>query len=211
MPRFDWRPRFDARSLGYPLRGLVGAAPPARYKYWNAGPVLDQGTEGACVGHGVVGALVAAPHNSALRDPQAAAFGIYRMAQHYDEWTGEAYDGTSVLAGMTIAKMLGEVFEYRWCFGLDDVLVALSTIGPVVLGVNWTEGMTTPDDAGRIHATGPTIGGHCVAATGFSMISRQVRIRQSWGAQHGRAGNVWIGFDDLAGLLANGGEAAVAI
>lgn len=203
---FDWIPRYDERSRSFAVPATTGTL---AYKYWSTGPVLDQGSEGACVGHGVVGALIASPLGSDLRDPQAAAFGFYRAAQFYDEWAGESYEGTSVLAGMKIAKMMGEITEYQWCFGFEQVLSTLSYVGPVVIGVNWHEGMMTPDRSGLIKATGAVVGGHCVFVTGFSRSSKRVRIRQSWGTSHGVSGNVWISFDDMSALLQAGGEAAV--
>src|SRR2546428_1926940 len=44
---FNWRPKFDARSLDYPIRGVV-ADNVRRNKLWKIGPILDQGREGSC-------------------------------------------------------------------------------------------------------------------------------------------------------------------
>ena len=48
----DRRPRHDERSRNYPVRGLIPGTPEIKPKNWYAGAILDQGSEGSCVGHG---------------------------------------------------------------------------------------------------------------------------------------------------------------
>jgi hypothetical protein len=71
------------------------------YQKWRV-PILNQGTEGACTGFGL--ATVA---NYLLRrrkvvpdvTPVSARM-LYEMAKRYDEWPGEAYDGSSARGAM---------------------------------------------------------------------------------------------------------------
>jgi hypothetical protein len=110
---------------------------------------LDQGREGACVGFAFTHELAARP--VVHRDvDHAFARVLYLRAQEADEWPGAepTYSGTSVTAGAKVLKAAGRCVEYRWCDGLDDVLLTVSRLGPVVPGSTgsraWTNPTTTP-------------------------------------------------------------------
>jgi len=65
-------------------------------------PVLDQGAEGACTGFGL--ATVAnylLRHRRVVRDTtDVSPWMFYAMAKRYDEWPGEAYEGSSARGAM---------------------------------------------------------------------------------------------------------------
>ncbi len=220
MRILDWKPRFDERSRGYSIRSLVGPPVPARRRMWRQGTVLDQGTEGACVGFGWMGSYLAAP-KAASPQPDAnagarVALDVYSRAKKIDEFPGEDYSGTSVLAGAKIMQQDGRVSEYRWCFGIDDVRDAILTHGPVVIGVPWYEGMY--ETKGLVQISGQNVGGHCILLTGydpalkFGGTPREVfRWRNSWGKSYGLNGSAFIQASDLARLLGEGGEACVPV
>ncbi len=52
MPILDWRQNQDLRSFNY----LHEDASSAASKTWALGPVLDQGQDGSCTGHGFAAA-----------------------------------------------------------------------------------------------------------------------------------------------------------
>jgi hypothetical protein len=208
---FDWIPRFDPRTLQYPLEEAITTDLPWTYRYWRAAPTMDQGREGACVGHGVIGAVQSAPIDADMRDAQTAAFGLYHIAQFYDEWQGQGYEGTSVVAGLTIAKMLGMVGEFRRPTSVSEFADGIATIGPGVIGVNWRSGMMEPDANGWIHVTGNIEGGHCVYVSGVNKVARKFKIEQSWGEDHGIRGAVWCSWDDMDLSLSDDGEAYVLL
>lgn len=206
--------QFDERSRAFPIRTLLEAKRPRSYT-WACSTTLDQGTEGACVGFSWAHELIARPVVVSGIDATTAT-GFYHAAQGLDPWDGGAYpgadpfyEGTSVLAGAKAVQNAGYISEYRWAFGLDDVLLTLGYKGPVVLGIEWHEDMFDPDADGLLHVSGGIAGGHAILANGVSLSRRLVRLHNSWGADWGRNGEAYIGFDDLAQLLADGGEACV--
>lgn len=216
---FDYIARHDPRNALFSVAPVLEAvAGPWTSRYYTTAPVLDQGSEGACVGHGTVGALASSPIRVKFRHLQQAAFGFFRLAQFVDEWAGEAYEGTSVLGGLTVAHKAGHISEYRWCPTTQDVLDTVALIGPVIIGVEWRDTMMEPDADGLLDCSGSAVGGHCVFISGVSRkrdfgrkgTHEVVRIRQSWGKSHGNNGNVWMKWDDLDSLLSTG-EAALPI
>lgn len=200
---------FDPKSRAFPIRTLVSGLRPRSYT-WARGDVLDQGLEGACVGFGVSGELAARPVRVPAID-NAFAFGLYREARTLDEWPGEAYDGTSVLAGMKAGHARGYFESYRWAFGLDDLIMAVGYKGPAVLGVNWRDGMWDTDADGTLYVTGPVAGGHCLYVRGVNVRSRRFLGTNSWGPGFGLNGDFFVSFNDMALLLADDGEAAIPI
>lgn len=231
---FDWVSRHDERSRNYPIRALLApAAVKRRRTLWEPGQILDQGQEGACVGHAWADEATASPVRVDLaraelpgteggkpwpRDPQAMAFAVYRQAQRLDDWPGEAYEGTSVLAGAKVMKSLQLVSEYRWAFGIDDVVDTLCAHGPVVLGIPWHSGMYGAP-GGEITVSGEVVGGHAILASGFDPARvvngkaprPMIRLTNSWGPSYGDGGSAWLTQDDLAKLLAEQGEACVPV
>ncbi|MCA1570800.1 MAG: hypothetical protein LC798_10885 [Chloroflexi bacterium] len=226
---FDYRPHFDDASRDYPIRSVIGRQVVRTRRVWGVGRILDQGVEGACVGHGWAGEALASPVRVDFiraellpgwpHDPQAFAFALYDWCRRNDEWDGEAYSGTSVLAGAKGMKMLRLIPEYRWAFGVDDVVDTLVAHGPVVLGIPWTFGMYDAP-GGELHVTGHVVGGHCIVAVGFDpahvwadgSVGPAIALLNSWGLSWGIDGLAWIPVPELAPLLANGrGEACVPV
>lgn len=214
---FDRVPEFDERSRAFPIldhllihHGAEAAALVPRSYTWSAGEVLDQGREGACVGFGWSGELLARPAVVPGVSNESASR-LYHAAQQVDEWDGDAYEGTSVLAGAKVVKAAGFMAEYRWAFSVDDVVLTLGYHGPVVIGVNWREGMWNVDGSGFVHATGDVVGGHCVFLRGVNVGKRRVLIQNSWGPGWGVGGCAHLSWDDLGVLLDDQGDACVPV
>lgn len=221
-PRLNWRPAHDPKSRQY---GIMAATEEVEEvpKMWDHGVVLDQGYEGACVGFGWTAELLASPRpdRTATEDQgNKFALGAYREAKVIDEWPGEDYDGTSVLAGAKIIQEKGLMDEYRWCFGIDEVVQAVITQGPVVIGIPWYEQMYETRPSGLVEVGGKLVGGHCITLIGYhpnmringepyANRYRVFRWVNSWGTSYGKAGTGLIKYDDLASLLSDNGEACV--
>lgn len=206
---FDWTPKFDVRSRQFPIRTLLSDLKPRSYT-WSCEPKLNQGNEGACVGFGMAHELAARPA-PVTGITNKSALNIYGKAKEIDEWEGEDYEGTSVHAGAKVVKNLGLITEYRWAFNVQDVLLTLGYRGPVVVGINWYEGMEEPNANGLILAKGELLGGHCVCLRGINVKTGLVRVRNSWGEEWGDKGDAFLPFGDLERLLKEDGEACVPI
>lgn len=219
----DWAPNHDPRSKAFPVRQLITTPPKLRNKLWRPGQVLDQGSEGACVGFGWTSEALATPIAVDLSkvaanvpdDPTAFALDRYRRARQLDEWEGEDYDGTSTNAGAKAMREIGLIGSYGWCFSMDDIINTILIKGPVVLGLEWRYDMYYAPN-GVLRGTGKVVGGHCINAIGFSYKSPKlggengIILQNSWGPDWGINGLAEIKVTDLWGLLQNYGEAAVA-
>lgn len=224
-PRLDRLRQFDERSRSFGIverLEAVGRTDPRSYT-WGAGPVTDQGREGACVGHGWTGELTAKPKVHRLPNPDAYAYELYHRVQHRDPWGGcslgpscpieptpYSYGGTSVLSAAQELKDRGVLHEYRWAFSLDELVLAVGRQGPAVIGVPWLSGMYDAP-GGVVTVSGSVVGGHCLLVRGVSLKTRTLLWRNSWGPDYGVGGDARISFDDMARLLADGGEACIPV
>jgi Papain family cysteine protease len=218
-PRLDRLPEFDERSRLFAIAEVVPVE--LRSKGWPCYAHLDQGREGACVGFGWSHELAASPA-TVRRLTDSYARDVYKEAQRIDQWPGEDYSGTSVLAGAKVCLARGFMDEYRWAFSIDDVLRALSWEGPVVIGIDWMDSMFRPRPSGLLDVrSGSVAGGHCLTILGHSMKGRLrgekprpihvVRLRNSWGSDWGRNSDCYMRVEDLEWLLDRDGEACVPV
>lgn len=216
---FDRLKQFDERSRNFSIAEVVTAVEPKK-KYWTPGTVLDQGAEGACVGFGWTTELISSPkpYHISFEDGNRYALGVYNRAKELDPWEGEDYDGTSVLAGAKVVKERGYIPEYRWAFGVNQVRDAVIAEGPVVLGINWYDGMYDTQPNGLVDVSGELVGGHCIVLTGYNPRARirgvkgyveGFRWKNSWGTSYGVNGLGFIRIEDLDRLLREDGEACV--
>lgn len=220
---FDRRASFDPRSLDYGIRTLLAAKPARSYSWRHV--QLDQGSEGACVGFSVAMEAAARP-KPVFGDPCKKSFttadvlrlnklasAVYHRAQEIDEWPGEDYEGTSVLAGMKAGREMGWWEQYRWALGptaeaaADDVMRTVGRFGPVVMGTWWWSGMMAADADGFLHPTGRPLGGHAFLLTRYNAKRDAVWTPNSWGGW----GQGWIKRADVVKLLAEDGEGSVPV
>jgi hypothetical protein len=146
----------------------------------------------------------------------ADAVDLYSLAQQLDDWPGQSYPGTSVLAAMKAGQQLGWWDTYVWARGVRDIAQALLQVGGVGIGIPWRAGMVTPGPDGVLDCTGEQVGGHAIA---LHALARTVAGKpgpwfgalQSYGEDTGDRGVVWFHHSDLAALLAGVGEAAIPL
>lgn len=212
--KFDRLPSQDPRNMDYPLTllwtrpygcGKLEDAPKLVSKLWEDYAKLDQGTEGACVGCGISGELAAEPE-SILGVNYDFALDIYHEAQYIDEWVGENYDGTSVLAGAKVAVSKGYYTNYLWTKNEQDMAITVSNFGPVVIGVDWHQNMMNIDENGFLNLGGGIVGGHCVVVIGVNVEEGYYTIRNSWGETWGNRGDAKIRRSDMQRLIDADGD-----
>lgn len=211
----------DVRSRNFGVRAVLDeqAAMPEPVPWWRRS-VFDQGGESSCTFQAVAGMLDSSPYRlvphvrgfaADLHNP-AFRYAGYRLAQRFDPWDGEepTYLGSSGLAACQAAKALGIVppeWEYRWCFGLADVLDTLARLGPVAVGVNWYEGFDRPDARGRCKPDGGVRGGHEVELVAYDDEDGEVVGVNSWGKRYGANGRFRWKLHVLERLLGEDGDA----
>jgi len=204
----------DVRDDRYSMRAMgVGKPTERTERYWNdATWVGDQGNYPRCVGFAWAHWLETGPvTHPGLDAPAVDPVRIYEEAQKVDEWPGEGYAGTSVRAGAKVLRSLGFISSYLWAHKVSEIVYALCEVGPVVVGTNWHAGMDSPKPNGRIRPTGPVLGGHAYLLSGVDRKKKRLRIRNSWGLEWGKEGRAFITFKDFKKLLANRGEACLAV
>lgn len=213
MPGFGRLAQPDARDASFPMRALLEAAPTTRTsRAWYAnGWWGDQGPTSMCVAYAWTHWLEDGPVSQKGVPPVVYPVALYREAQLVDEWPGEGYDGTSVRAGAKVLQSQGFISSYHWAASLDDIVNAVLTLGPVVMGTNWYSGMMTPDAKGLIRPVGSIVGGHAWVIDGINTKTRLARVKNSWGRGWGKRGFAYLDFAAVAQLLAEDGEACLAI
>ena len=125
---FDARPdRIDLRDREYQprLRSLPPQFPDASFiqqhfsSYAEANLILDQGHEGACTGFGLAAVINYLRWRQALEQDtpipsKVSERMLYHLAKHYDEWSGEDYEGSSCRGAMKGWHRHGVCLETTW-------------------------------------------------------------------------------------------------
>lgn len=217
--RLDRIPQHDPANANYPIRALFTDpdTKPLRSYTWACNQWLDQGRQGACVAFGINHERAARPV-AVTGITEDTTRDLYHDIQRDDPWPGGEYPGadpqyagTSVLSGMQAAVRRGYYGQYRWAQNERDVALAVGYHGPVIIGVNWYEGMVDVDTAGYIRPTGQPLGGHCTLLHAFNRRGGYYVAHNSWGRTWGYNGRAKISRDDLARLLAENGEAVIPL
>ncbi len=214
----------DPRNRAFPARGVLFAedAPIIRKSWWCRHLFDQQGP--SCTMQSAAGVLHTSPFRIQLDRSNLAAYDTeeerhagYLRAQNYDPWEGSNYDGSSTDAPFKMLREDGRIREWRWCFGLNDVLRTLSHHGPVSIGTLFYSGMDEPlDPDGLVEATGDIWGGHayelfaCIPDESYAG-GGAVDWMQSWGARGPRKGRYRMSWATLERLLAEQGEAVTVV
>lgn len=197
----------DERNRQYPATTLIPEGAKARTKFWACPIVLNQGRHAACTGFAVCHDAAAEPVKRTHITNQLAQK-LYKEAQKVDEWPGEDYAGSSVNAAMRVAQSWGWYGEYRWAFGIEDLMMSLGYLGPAVLQIPWYQGMEKPVGA-YIEPTGKLVGRHAIVCLGYDIQRDAFLVRNSWGSRWGNGGDAWITYGDLKALLRDRGSACI--
>jgi C1A family cysteine protease len=178
------------------------------------GAVLDQGNLGSCTGNAMAQALNTKPFKQRGRTfRQEDAVALYSRATQIDPWVGEYPPQDTGSSGLAVAKAAQErgwITGYRWAFGLDEALAAL-TLSPLLIGTNWYSSMFFPNSDGYVFPTGFNQGGHEYLLLGLDVRKQRVTALNSWGSGWGRKGRFFMTFDTLGTLLEQNGDVVVPV
>ena len=199
-------------------------------------PILDQGTEGACTGFGlatVVNYLVRMP--GIMFNVNVSPRMLYEMARRYDEWPGEAYEGSSARGAMKGWHKHGVCTDTEWPYtgnasseltaqrskeamrhplgayyrvnhrDLVCMHAAITEVGILYATGQVHTGWDKVGSDGLIQPSKDITGGHAFAIVGYD--ESGFWIQNSWGAAWGNAGFCHIQYDDW---LINGTDVWVA-
>lgn len=203
-PSEHWDPRsVEQYAIGMLPRAAILRTGEEPSRFWVGGPNLNQRNTGHCGGFGAANEAGASPFRVNVTDDYGHGYYYEIKDRGLDPWGRE--EGTSSLAVAKLGVIRGLWDSYWWARTGEDIPRGLG-LGPMCFGLTWTTGMFEPDKYGFIHPTGIDEGGHFVCATGYSPNYRgrfgpTVRIRQSWGREHGCNGNVYIPLDELTDLM----------
>jgi hypothetical protein len=204
---------------------------------WGTGRVIDQGREGSCVGMACTGTVMAEPSSRRVPDPYDYAVSWYRRAQRLDQWPGEAYEGSSVLAGCLVGRERKLWTGFRWAKRPAELAAGIlnPVLGPAVIGVQWSDELYDTDPSG-VMVAGALAGdlGHAAVLFGYlpepGRISRPLwdeleeldladavrsleepsfPLLNSWGPPYGRGGRAIAPLSLVSRWFASRGEFAL--
>lgn len=233
----DWFPGHDPRNLDYPHRAVLKAGPatirPKIHRVPNGR--IDQRNTGGCVSFGSTNIMRTYPRVLAgfetVDNLEWLALRQYGVFQRRDEWRDAIQNigfGTSTNAGASTLKAAGAYDEYRWIFGIEDLVDTVRTHArdggsAVGVGTKWLDGMFDCPPGTLVDVSGSDVGGHFYVINGYHPSLRlplegwtaryeALLITNSWGeTAWGKRGQAWIKVEDMAGLLADRGEGVVFI
>jgi len=190
--------------------------------------IRDQGSEGACTGFGlaaVIDLLIArSKHKINGKQVTVSTRMLYEMAQRYDEWAGEDYEGSSCRGAIKGWYSMGVCQEalypydkslnqgwtidaakdarnttigayYRLGQRISDYHAALNEVGAIYCSADVHKGWQQPDpDDPKIVYNKKTIGGHAFAIVGYDRDG--FWIQNSWGEDWGRKGTALWTYED---------------
>lgn len=198
----------DSRDRKFLMHPDMKKAERVPYRYWYIGQPLDQRDTPACVGFSGYKYLTSGPVRN-IKLPFSPNR-LYVYAQENDEWPGEDYQGSSVRGLFKFFNKEGYTPKYQWTDKVETLVAQILTVGPVVLGTDWYDGMLETDSKGFIKPTGRVLGGHAYLTFGANQKQEKIAIINSWGPKFGLNGRAWIRFDDMQKLLDHDGECCIA-
>lgn len=216
MYRFGRIEVHDPRDRQYSVAPLLmrGVPPITKKFWWDNGWWGNQGSTPHCVAyswtHWVEDGPVIQDSVVGRAKPLFVPERLYETCQKLDQWPGENYEGTSVRAGAKVLQKLGIIREYRWAFNMDEIIMSLLSLGPMVVGTKWFHKMQFPNNKGLIRPKGAPLGGHAYVLNGVDIDREYFRIKNSWGRDWGDEGHAYIKFHDFEKLFDDGGEACIA-
>lgn len=181
-------------------------------KNWKfIGKPLDQKETGHCCGFSMANFGINYPINSKYIDDDGHKF--YYLCKVKDGEPG-AENGSDIRTVAKVLVDLGIIQSYAFAQTIEEVKYWLLNKGCMIVGTDWYEGMSSPDENNIIHLTGQKIGGHAYLLSEVKIINGETYfgIQNSWDGYWGINGKAYILAKDFEKLLTRwGGEALAAV
>ena len=185
--------------------------------------IRDQGSEGACTGFGLAASIDLLLAKNKRKNKVSTRM-LYEMARRYDEWPGEAYEGSSCRGAIKGWYNMGVCDEslypfissdkseltvdaakdarrntigayYRLGERLSDYHAALVEVGVIYCSANVHNGWDKPDpDSHEISYPNTVEGGHAFAIVGYN--TKGFWVQNSWGDSWGNKGIALWRYED---------------
>lgn len=201
----------DERDRLFSMAAVAPKSAPSAAKEWTVGPVLDQHQTPHCVAFAWAQFLQSEPIETVLKKLGGGAFisRLYTASRKLDGITGHQ-GGSSVRGGAKAVQEDGRLTSYVWGHDVDTIRRFILSVGPVVMGTDWYEGMFDPTPDGYLVPSGHVAGGHAWLLVGYEPARDAFKMVNSWGAGWGNNGTAFVRSGDLHTLLVNG-EACSAV
>jgi papain like protease len=198
--------RPDPRDRGFRMAAVVPRRSVRTSRYWNDRWWWgDQGQTPQCVAYSAMHFVADGPITHGVR-----RMPFEEPASFFAAIGGSDY-GAYVRDAMVRLQQLGVIGAYHWAFSMAELDLALLEVGPVIIGVDWFDGMFDPDASGFIHPTGDVAGGHAIECNGINVETGTYRLKNSWGRSWGKSGRCYVKRADMEYLLFGlNGEAVLA-
>jgi hypothetical protein len=183
---------------------------PRTYRYHGSGPVLDQGSEGACTGFCGANFLNGAPLKTSPAKPHDDAFQFFYRNRQIDEWPGEDYPYSSLSAMCKQLMSLGHIKQVAVTNSFEEMARWKLYEGGLMISTRWYEGMYRTDSRGFIRPTGRQVGGHAIWDRGITAWRSAIWFN-SWGEDFGFKGNGYVSEADVKWLIQDGLRAYTAV
>lgn len=160
------------------------------YKTWKLGNIYDQEGSNSCVGYACALLLESDPRP--VKNPPTPE-AIFDKAKEIDSDARKT--GVSLKAGLKALQKMGYVKSYYYADKIDEILVAVLNLGPVVVGIDFYFGMQNCN--GRLVASGGILGSHALVIYGVNLNKKEFLVANSYGGGWGALGTAVVDFDTM--------------
>jgi hypothetical protein len=192
----------DKRDKNFPISSILPSEDtPLVYKKWKIGEINNQGNSSQCVAYASDLILRSAP--KIQQSPGTEL--LYKESCIIDGLDHSKVSGTTLRAMMKVLQNRNLIRAYYWAKDIEDIAKYLCTVGPLIFGTKWFEGMSKPDDFGFSNITGVEVGNHAYLCYGVDVEKGHLLFANSYGLFWGQNGCFKMRFEEVSWLLKQDG------
>lgn len=202
--------KYAPRNVDYPATAYLPRNARPQMMEWRSPWLGNQGASNKCVAFACNAEAQSLPVQFPGFDVDAAFDWMCRHDKFADR------NGTSVNAGMKWLQRIGYCTEYCWANTVEELALAVSYLGPAVIGMKWPHGCARPRN-GYMRMSGRSGNiGHCVLFNAVfpgmgSWLDDTFRVHNSYGRGWGINGTARISFQQMQIAFEMGAVAAIPL